>query len=290
MLLSRQRGLERIVQNQLSLWVGKSLCTGFRLKRLRGQGSFGQVWEADTPNGANLALKFLRCGSNLTAAQEVRNILNVRQLAHPNLLRIDRVWADRGFLVVVMELADGSLQDMLALCRSEYNSPLPAKQACLYLSQAAAGIDFLNAQKHTLGQCVVAVQHGDIKPSNLLLCGDKVKLCDFGLSSVMTGAQVPYRRAGTLDYVAPEVFQGQLSRWSDQFALAVTYYELRSGRRPFPELPTRFETTYVPPPPDLELLPVPERKVVARALATSPWDRWPSCSEFMAQLSRTITA
>ncbi len=269
-----------------SLRAGKMLGAGYRLTQLRGQGSFGHVWETQGPGGEKLALKLLRCGSDLAAAQEVRNILNVRGLPHPHLIRIDRVWADRGYIGVVMELADGSLHDLLAICRRDYGTPMPPDYACFYLAQAAEALDFLNAGRHRVGSSVVGIQHGDVKPSNLLVFGETVKLTDFGLSSTLSSAVAPHRRAGTLAYAAPEVLVGQISRWADQFSLAVTYCELRGGRRPFPDPSNRDGLEYAHPEPDLRMLPPDERSIVARALAAHPMDRWKSCGELLAQLSR----
>ena len=274
--------------SRLSLWSGKSLLDGYRLKRMVGQGAFGQVWETEGDSRTKLALKFIRCGSDMAAAQEVRNILNVRQVRHPNLIRLDRVWADKGYLVVVMELADGSLQELLALCRRDYGTPIPPDYVTFYLNQAAEVIDFLNARQHKLGGNVFGIQHCDIKPSNLLLCGETVKLTDFGLSSTMTAAMMPHRRAGTLAYAAPEVYQGRLSQWTDQFALAVTYCELRGGRRPFPNTPSTFKPEYTLPEPDLSMLSPEERPLIARALNPVPTERWKTCREMMTHLSKIV--
>jgi serine/threonine-protein kinase len=274
--------------SRISLWPGKSVLEGYRLKQFLGEGSFGRVWETEGPDGESLALKFIRCGSDLAAPHEVRNILNVRTIEHPHLIRVDRVWADRGYIVVVMELADGSLQEMLAICRQDFNTPILPDYVCYYLSQAADALDFLNASRHRVGENgnLVGIQHCDIKPTNLLVLGEAVKICDFGLASTLSTAMAPHRPAGTLAYAAPEVYKGQLSRWTDQFALAVTYCELRGGRRPFATVPPRFGTDFVHPRPDLTMLPLDERGIVARALAPHPYDRWKSCGELMAHLNR----
>jgi serine/threonine protein kinase len=274
--------------SRLSLRAGKALWAGHRLDKLLGQGAFGQVWETEADDGQRLALKFLRCGSDLAAAQEVRNILSVRQIEHSNLIRIDRVWADKGYLVVVMELADGSLLDLLQVCKQDYGTPIPPDYVCFYLTQAAEILDFLNARRHKLNGNTVGIQHCDVKPSNLLLCGETVKLSDFGLSSPMTAAVVPHRRAGTLAYAAPEVYQGQLSQWTDQYALAVTYCELRSGRRPF-KPPSRFGDEQAAPILDLDMLPELERPLLARALSPTPMNRWRSCTEMMTYLTKVVT-
>jgi serine/threonine protein kinase, bacterial len=272
--------------SRISLRAGKSVLEGYRLKTFLGEGGFGHVWETEGPSGESLALKFIRSGSDLAAPHEVRNILNVRAIDHPHLIRVDRVWADRGYIVVVMELADGSLQEMLQICRRDYSTPILPDYVCYYLSQAADALDFLNATRHRVGGNIVGIQHCDIKPSNLLVLGEAVKVCDFGLASTLSSSEAPHRPAGTLAYAAPEIFRGLLSRWTDQFALAVTYCELRGGRRPFANIPLRFAADYVHPRPDLSMLPVDERSIVARALAPHPWERWKSCGEFMVHLNR----
>ena len=79
------------------------------------------------------------------------------------------------------------------------------------------------------------------------------------------------------------MLQGRLSDWTDQYALAVTYCLLRTGKMPFAEgtdaLPSR-------PAPDLSLLSEKERPIVSRALSVLPRNRWASCSELMTHLTK----
>jgi serine/threonine protein kinase len=232
-----------------------------------------------------VALKFLPCGDNLVAAQEVRAIQLVRQVRHTNLIDIEQVWCSRGYVVVCMELADGSLSDLLDAYRIEFGTCLPAADVCGFLTQVADVLDFLNTRQHVVDGQRVGIQHCDIKPTNLLLYGDKVKLSDFGLSS-MTGSNMRFhRRAGTLDYAAPEIFQGRLSDWSDQYALAISYHQLRTGLLPFPDTPRTFQRNYVRPHPELTHLTSGEQRVIARALTPVPQDRWPSCRAMMNELA-----
>jgi serine/threonine-protein kinase len=84
------------------------------------------------------------------------------------------------------------------------------------------------------------------------------------------------------------VYEGRVSERTDQFALAVTYCELRGGRLPFPNAPPGFRRHYVPPPPDLTMLTAREVPVIARALSPMPADRWPSCTEMMDRLSQVV--
>jgi serine/threonine protein kinase len=266
--------------------IGPDLHPGYRLHRLLGRGGFGQVWAAEGAGGASLALKFLRCAGDLGAVQEIRSIQMVRALSHPNLIRIDRVWSSRGYLIVAMELADGSLLDLLNVCQAELGTAIPPEQLCPLLTQAAEAVDFLNGRRHLHQGQQVGIQHCDVTPKNLLLFGKTVKLSDFSLTSPLAGGEKPHRRAGTPDYAAPEVFRGRLSERTDQYALAVCYCVLRGGRLPFRDTPEGLSPNYLRPPPDLSMVGEVERHVLARALATRPEERWSSCRELMAELTR----
>lgn len=271
-----------------SLQAGTEPIPGFRLLRRLGAGGFGEVWEVKGPAGEALALKFLSNNAQRATSQEIRSLQAIRRLRHAHLIRIDEVWCHQNFIAISMELANGSLADLLEVYQSDYGMPIPVEHTCQYLTQAAKALDFLNARQHQVNGMRVAVQHCDIKPSNLLLVGDTVKVADFGLSGWISTTTKQFRRAGTLDYCPPEVFQGILSLQSDQFALAVTYCQLRAGRLPFRDTPPSFEADYVRPDPDLSMLGDAEKPIVARALDVQPHHRWPTCGEFMYQLHRAV--
>ena len=264
------------------LLTGKEICPGYRLARLLGRGAYGHVWEAEV-EGKTVALKFLPVGDDTGASQEIRSIQAIRQLHHPNLVRIHELWCHRGYIVITMEIADTNLRDLLEAYQLEFGSPMRWAHASPLLSQAASAIDFLNSRQHLVNGQRVAFQHGDIKPSNLLVFGKTVKLSDFGLSSVITSPLKQRRPVGTPEYVAPEVLQGRLSAWTDQYALAVTYCELRGGRLPF-NLSQAPSGSAARPTPDLTMLSEVERPIIARALSPFPLDRWPSCGDMMSRL------
>jgi len=261
---------------------------GYRLRQVLGRGGFAEVWEAETTSGATVALKFMPCDDGLSASKEVRAIQAIRHIQHPNLIKIEQVWIHLGYIVIAMELADGSLLDLFDAYQTEFGTAVVPEQVCMHLAQAAEGIDFMNKRQHLLEGRKVAYQHCDIKPSNLLLFEDGVKVADFGLASPTSSPLRAHRRAGTLEYAAPEVFQGRLSDWTDQYALAITYVQLRSGQLPFPEVPKGFNKPVSRPTPDLKMLPEPERPIVLRALSVVPQDRWPSCKDFITRLSKAV--
>jgi serine/threonine protein kinase len=274
----------------VQLHTGIELYSGHHLLELLGQGGFAQVWEAETKQGDKIALKFIPCRNDLSAAKEIRSIRAVGELKHAGLIRIEQVWIELGYIVVPMELADGSLLDLLLKYQNEAGTAIFPELVCVYLLQVAQVLDFLNTHQHPHQGQRLGFQHCDIKPSNLLLFDDVVKISDFGLSSA-TGALIKsHRRGGTMHYAAPEVFQSRLSDWTDQYALAVSYCQLRSGRLPFTDTPRSFRREYIRPAPDLSFLPEGERPIIARALAPIPQNRWPSCVELVNRLAFAIAS
>jgi serine/threonine-protein kinase len=261
---------------------------GYHLREFRGRGSFGEVWTAEVAGGTFVALKFMSCDGG-GSTRELRTLQKVRQIRHPNLTVIDRVWCWARHLVVSMELAEGGLDDLLKIYRAEFGTPMLPEQTCYYLGQVAAALDFLNARQHRVDGQVVAMRHSDVKPSNMLVFGGTVKLTDFGLSVLTTASSQTHDRSGTPAYAAPEVFQGRINDRTDQYALAVSYCELRGGRLPFADTPSGVQRGYVRPRPDLSMVPVAERSILLRALAPSAFDRWPSCAELMARLTAAVS-
>lgn len=270
-----------------SLHAGLEPYPGYRLRRLLGRGGFAEVWESESPSGPPVALKFMPC-SDQSPAREIQSLQALRFLKHPNIIVVHQVWTYDFYIVISMELAEGSLLDLLDAYQTEHQSPIDPEQVCHYLLPVAGALDFLNQRQHIVDGRRVAIQHCDIKPSNLLLFGDTAKLADFGLAALTSSSVQFHRRAGTLDYAAPEIFQGKLSDKSDQYALAVTYCQLRGGRLPFTDTPDTFTGTYVRPEPDLSMLPPPERPIIARGLARAPQDRWPASANMIRALAALV--
>jgi serine/threonine protein kinase len=258
---------------------------GYKLVRLRGVGGFASVWEAQSSDGERVALKFMSSSNAGTTARELRSLQAIQTLDHPNLLRIRQVWSLPGCIVIAMDLADASLLDLLELYIEEFARQIEPERLCQYLLQVAQALDFLNARRHRFEGRLVGLQHGDIKPNNVLLTGDKARLADYGLATPTSGPVTPCHRQGTAEYCPPEVFQGNLTEWSDQFSFAVTYHVLRTGTFPYPPPPPKDQLkNYHRPEPDLSMLTAAERPVLARALSPIPQNRYPTCLDLMAAL------
>jgi len=258
---------------------------GYRLQHFLGRGGWGEVWKASDPNGNDVALKFIPCENQTLAAQEIRGLQAIRQLEHPNLLRIEHIWTVPGYILIAMEMAQGSLLDLFNVYHSDLGQPIFPEHVCYFLEQAAEALDYLNTRQHMFNGNRVAVRHCDVKPSNLLIMDKHIKLADFSVSVQSSTPTCQFRRAGTLAYSAPEVFQGYLTERTDQYALGVTYCQLRGGRLPFTDTPSTFTRNYTRPPPDLSMLTPPERPIIAKALHPVPQDRWPSCATLIERLA-----
>ena len=93
-----------------------------------------------------------------------------------------------------------------------------------YLEEAAEVLDLMNTQYQ--------LQHLDIKPQNLFLVYNHVKVADFGLVKDLQGMRGQITGGVTPVYAGPETFDSIVTRFCDQYSLAIVYQELltASGR------------------------------------------------------------
>jgi serine/threonine protein kinase len=275
----------------MRLEVGAEALPGMRLTQPLGRGAFGQVWEAQARDGSVVALKFLDCRhhSPSVVTGEVRALLALKSVEHPNLIRLHDVAAFSGYVVLNMERADGNLHALDEVYRETTGRNIYPDHMLDLLEQAAAGLDFLAAQARNLFGRSALLQHCDVKPANLLLLGDCLKVADFGLcrSTFVSPSRKGFM--GTPPYAAPEQYEGRVTERSDQFALAVTWCEMVFGHRVFN--PTALEDLRRPMMPvDLQKLREREYPVIARALDPRWTNRYPSCTAFVAALREAINA
>lgn len=262
---------------------------GYRLVRLLGVGGFGEVWEARAPGEVPVALKFVRMDRD-AAARERESLEFMRGIRHPHLVPHFGFWSQEQYLVIGMELAGGTLMQRLEESRRAGDAGIPFDELVGFMRQAAQGIDYLNEPQHSIhGLPGVSVLHLDIKPSNLLLAGGYVKVADFGLARTLSKTVSNHKGGMTVAYAAPEFFSGTVTRQSDQYALAVTYAELRGGRPPFAGNTYEIMGAICAGRPDLGTIPQDEHEVVRKALALHPPDRYANCREFVeALLNRAV--
>jgi serine/threonine protein kinase len=252
---------------------------GYVLRHKLGAGGYGEVWLADAPGGLKKAIKFV-FGSidDERAAGELRSLQRIRQVNHPFILSLERIEVVDGQLMIVTELADGgSLFDRFKEYRDSGLVGIPRDRLLEYLRDSADALDFL-CHKHDL-------QHLDVKPANLLLVADRVKVADFGLIKDVQRQSMSMLSGLTPTYAAPEMFDGRPGRFSDQYSLAILYQELLTGTLPFRGRTTaQLASEHLHKAPNLDAVPSTDRPVLAKCLAKKPTQRFSNCREFVDHL------
>lgn len=304
---------------------GDSPIPGYSLLRMLGRGEYGEVWEVEGPGGTHLAIKFIPLRDK-KGQVELRSIQAVKLIRHANLVPIHAIWlldtagrvmesdslgraiaaatqnrADKtmvagapafdesvAYLVICMSLADGNLQDTLDEAIRAGKSGIPVPELLEYMRQAAIGLDFLNSPVHLVDGMKVGIQHRDVKPANLLVMGDTVVIGDFGVATTLKDFDATATSAlGSMAFMAPESFSRKPSQASDQYALAITYYKLRSNDLPYDAHVTISEliSLHNDGKLDFSKVPLQEQKILRKATSPDPKARFGSCKELCAALS-----
>ncbi|CAK9435488.1 uncharacterized protein LODBEIA_P02150 [Lodderomyces beijingensis] len=152
-----------------------------------------------------------------------REIIIMKLLNHPNVLRLYDVWETSKALYLVLEYVEGGeLFDLLV-----ERGPLQEAEAIKYFRQIILG----TAYCHALGIC-----HRDLKPENLLLDAQlNVKLADFGMAALESNDKLLETSCGSPHYAAPEIVSGLRYHGaaSDVWSCGVILFALLTGRLPF---------------------------------------------------------
>jgi serine/threonine protein kinase len=201
----------------------------YHILSLIAYGSFGRVYLARHTTVANhtVALKLMHTVP-LSSSEEREQFLHeakiLELLRHPFILPILDVGIHEGSPYIASEYADGgSLRQHL---KKRGEQPYEFEEALTILAQISQGLQYAH-QKNII--------HRDIKPENILFNGKgEALLADFGLATMLATASVKYvTNAGTPRYMAPEQYQGRISKETDQYALGCIAYELLTGHAPF---------------------------------------------------------
>jgi len=233
---------------------------GYVLLEPLGRGGFGEVWKCEAPGGLHKAVKFVAGdpdsddGGSDQLRQEFDAFQQIKAIRHPFLLTLERVELVGGELIMVMELADRQLQDRFRECQRQGLPGIPRAELLSYLAEAAEALDVIGAQ--------YGLQHLDVKPANLFLTAGHVKVGDYGLVSRLEKAKPDDggSRGLTPRYVAPEVLRGEVGTRSDQYSLALVYFELVTGGFPYTgKTAAQLMMQHMMAPPDLTALHEPRR-------------------------------
>ncbi|MCT9929994.1 protein kinase [Planotetraspora sp. A-T 1434] len=270
--------------------IGRQL-GDYMVEAVVGRGGMATVYRArDQRLGRPVALKILApqlSHDHRFRDRFVRESRLVASIDHPNIIPIYEAGERDDLLFIAMRYVEGS--DMRKLVQSA--GPLPVARANRLFSQIASALDAAHAN---------GLVHRDVKPANILVTeSDHVYLTDFGLtksSSAEAGLTSHGHFMGTPRYVAPEQIRGlPVDGRSDLYAFACVVYEALAGQPPF-QRDTELALLYAhvshdPPPltPYRNDLPHSVNVVMARGLAKTPDERFPTCQAFVAALRDAIS-
>jgi hypothetical protein len=261
----------------------------YRILGELGRGAMGVVYRAVDPViEREVALKTLHTELPADVVDEVRvrflrEARSAGRLSHPNIVTIFDVGQEGGAAYIAMELLEGrTLQQML-----KEPQRIPFHTAADIIAQVADAL-------HHAHQ--FSIVHRDVKPANVVVApSGRAKLTDFGVAYVPASDVTQTGSAlGSPRYMAPEQVLGQpFDARADIFSLGVVLYELLARRTPF-EWPG--DTTVFalmqriagePHPPLRQIdpqIPAGFDRIMDRALAKRPQDRYQSASEFASDL------
>jgi serine/threonine protein kinase/tetratricopeptide (TPR) repeat protein len=207
----------------------------------------------------------------LLLTQEFQTLASVR---HPNVIVVlDYGFDEDGHPYFTMEL----LEHARTILRAAEGASI--EQRVGLLEQVLRALLYLHRR---------GLVHRDLKPGNVLVVGEQVKVLDFGLAMVLAqGRALGHSLAGTPAYMAPELYLGfPASKSSDLYAVGVIAYELFAGRSPFPaDNFGALRTAVLETTPDVSSLDPRLAPVVARLLAKEARDRYADAAEVMAALA-----
>jgi serine/threonine protein kinase len=294
----------------LILMAGEEIVPGYKLKKLLGKGGYGAVWEAHAPGGIRVALKVVRNLDAPSGKQEFRALELMKSVKHRHLLEIHAYWLldkegnliadeDRDqpnspradTLVLATHIAQYNLSDRLKECQAQAQAGIPKQELLSHMFQVADALDYLNQPRHRLGEKMISIVHRDIKPENILVAESTIKVADFGLAKILesTSAEVHAESVGmTLAYAAPELMDNRVTPWTDQYALGLTYYRLRTGYMPFGVVQSQEEliAIHITGRLDLGRLPEEEQRIIAKATALKPEERFATCTDMVRGLMK----
>jgi eukaryotic-like serine/threonine-protein kinase len=272
----------------------------YRLLEQIGAGGMGVVYLArDEQLQRNVALKVLPPGSladEIARKRFRKEALSLAKLNHPNIATVHEFGTDANTDFLVTEYIAGT-----TLNKKLKDGPMPFDEVYKLGIQLGQGLTAAHCQ---------GVIHRDLKPANLRLTPDgRLKILDFGLAQLMPQPNELSSSArtatsisplsttpspvltGTLPYMAPEQMRGEKpDPRSDIWSAGAVLYELATGKRAFPQtnasilINAILSDAPVPPSSVNKSVPPALERIVLRALAKDPTQRYQNAEELTADL------
>lgn len=204
----------------------------YRIEDLLGSGGFGIAYRAtDLRDGKEVAIKVLQ--SRVAASPEsaelfAREAEAAQQVTHKNIARtlayVSLGTSGIGVPYIVIEyIAGGNLAEHIA---AQNNVHFDQDVVIDWMMQLAEGLQAVH--EHVL--------HRDLKPQNILVDGNTLKICDFGMSKYIEESTrtLTLKAGGTYAYMPPEVWQKQsTTKATDIYSLGIMFYQIATTHLPF---------------------------------------------------------
>ena len=225
---SREKSSDIIVHNKFKkLKITPRKIGNFILEQKLGEGTFGKViLGTHILTKEKVAIKILE--KNRISHQDIKRIeteINIlKTIHHKNIIQLYSIMQTSESIYLIMEYAEGKeLFDYIV-----EKKKLDEKEACNFYQQIINGIEYL----HKLN-----IVHRDLKPENLLLDSTKrkIKIVDFGLSSIYNKNQLLKTACGSPCYAAPEMIKGNFYKGIniDIWSSGIILYAMICGYLPF---------------------------------------------------------
>lgn len=255
---------------------------GYQLEERIGSGAFGVVYRAFQPGvGRRVAIKVI-APEHANHPDFIRmfeaEARLVAQLEHPHIVPLFDYWREPGGAYLVMRWLPRNLRSLMV------GTPLSLADALSIIDQIGGAL--IVAHRH-------GIAHLDLKPDNVLLDEDgNAYLADFGIARTIDRTSAPGSAPSPMrDYSSPEQIQGEPATMrSDLYSLGLVIFEMLAGRHPFHGATPveRIDRQIGSPLPSLSALspsvPVAIDRVIQRATARDPGDRYPDVAALLDDL------